>query len=362
MKNNGMGRRVFSMFTGVGGFELGLGERFEPIGFSEFDKYASELLKDKWPNVKNWGDATKIEADLLPDFDMLCGGFPCQAFSVAGRRKGFEDTRGTLFFDVARIIEAKKPRIVFLENVKGLLNHDEGSTFRTIIRTLGELGYYVEWMVLNSKFHGVPQNRERVFIIGSLGGERRQQILPFRETTQSTDEEHKIERIDDQSESTRDKESDRVYNPEGVGPTLTKGGAKEMKFQVSNSSPREIGFKKLNTPTLQARDYKGPKIVMTQVHNMQPRSPDRPSLQKNPKAGGSGHLQRDDTAWCIDTANTTAVEFNNKQVRRLTPLECERLQGFPDGWTKEFSDTQRYKMMGNAVTVNVIRAIGEQLQ
>lgn len=161
--------RYFSMFTGIGGFEYGIQKvlsNAECVGYSEIDKYAIQTYERHFPEHKNYGDATKIKADELPDFDMLCGGFPCQAFSIAGKRRGFEDTRGTLFFDVARIIEVKRPKIVFLENVKGLLNHNKGETFRVIIQTLSELGYDVQWMVLNSKFFGVPQNRERVFIIG----------------------------------------------------------------------------------------------------------------------------------------------------------------------------------------------------
>ena len=303
--------RYFSMFTGVGGFELGIesanndkfntesqnnneriesdtstsdGERrrtcsdgFECIGFSEIDKYANQLLAKRFPNIPNFGDCTKIEADKLPDFDMLCGGFPCQSFSIAGKRRGFQDTRGTMFFHIARILEVKRPKIVWLENVKGLLNHDKGETFRVIIQTLSELGYDVQWMVLNSKFFGVPQNRERVFIIGSSRGTSRPEILPFREVT---GENMQINQMNNPSHSYY-----RLFNPTGIAPA----------FRSSNGN-------------------KVAKIA-------------EPSMK----------------------------------VRRLTPTECERLQGFPDGWTEGFSDTQRYKMMGNAVTVNVIKAIAERL-
>ena len=201
--------RYFSMFTGVGGFELGFEtanalskatwnesrrneensrsikpellapKQFTCIGMSEFNKYSSQVLKYRFPNIKNWGDCTKIKPEDLPDFDMLCGGFPCQAFSIAGKRRGFEDIRGTMFFEVARILKVKRPKTILLENVKGLLNHDKGKTFRVILQTLDELGYEVQWMVLNSKFFGVPQNRERVLIIGNLRGECRPEILPF---------------------------------------------------------------------------------------------------------------------------------------------------------------------------------------
>ena len=175
--------RIADLFCSVGGFRLGFEnvnkKRFKTVFANDNDKYAIQTYNKNFG--ENWEatDIRKIKADSIPDFDMLCGGFPCQAFSIAGKRKGFEDTRGTLFFEIARIIKFKKPQIVFLENVKGLLNHNKGQTFSIIIQTLSELGYDVQWMVLNSKFFGVPQNRERVFIIGSLRGTSRSEILPF---------------------------------------------------------------------------------------------------------------------------------------------------------------------------------------
>jgi len=140
--------------------------RFNCVGMSEWDKYSSQVLKYQFPTIKNWGDCTKINPHDLPDFDMLCGGFPCQAFSIAGNRRGFEDTRGTMFFEVARILKVKRPKTVLLENVKGLLNHNKGETFRTITEVLNSLGYIVNYEILNSKNFGVPQNRERVIITG----------------------------------------------------------------------------------------------------------------------------------------------------------------------------------------------------
>ena len=195
--------KYLSLFSGIGTAEMGIEQAYakirqiqqdngndgfqwnteshrsrpEPhcIGFAEIDRFASSIYKYHWPDVRNYGDATKIICDELPDFDFLVGGFPCQAFSIAGKRKGFQDTRGTLFFEIARILESKRPRHFLLENVAGLLSHDNGQTFRTIIATLDEIGYDTEWTVINSKHHGVPQNRERVFIIGhsrnGCGGE-----------------------------------------------------------------------------------------------------------------------------------------------------------------------------------------------
>jgi len=310
------------MFTGVGGFELGFKEagrfrqeeelskqrsggigsepnkrQYTPIGFSEIDKYANELLKNKFPSVKNWGDATEINPSELPDFDMLCGGFPCQAFSIAGKRGGFNDTRGTLFFEITRILKVKRPKTLLLENVKGLLNHEEGKTFRTIIQTLSELGYAIQWMVLNSKFFGVPQNRERVFIIGSLRGEPRPEILPFRQSS---------------------------------------------SFNIKQDAQRN----QIALGLQQSDKHRGSYIIHNVYGGFQEgvRETDISPTIRTPKGGGHLPMIKSDL-----------------KIRRLTPIECERLQGFPDNWTEGFSDTQRYKMMGNAVTVNVIKALAKRI-
>ncbi len=243
------------------------------VGHSEIDPYACQVLRNHYPSVKNYGDITKIKAEELPDFDLLVGGFPCQSFSIAGKRRGFADTRGTLFFDLARILRAKQPRLFLFENVKGLLSHDDGRTFKTIIATITELGYDCQWQVLNSKNHGVPQNRERIFIVGHLRSERRPQVFPITESSRAH-----LEEI-----TTGVSDAQRIYHPRGIGKTLKGLG------------------------------------------------------------GGLGAK--------------TGLYATREGIRRLTPIECERLQGFPDGHTEGFSDTQRYKMLGNAVTVNVIRDI-----
>ena len=172
--------KVFSMFTGIGGFEQGLklsNINHKLIGYSEIDPYAIEVFENHFPGIKNYGDATKITGHELPEFDLLCGGFPCQAFSTAGHRQGFDDTRGKLFFDIARILSLCKPRYLVLENVKGLLTHEEGRTFFRILSVLTEMGYNIEWKIFNSKYHGVPQSRERFFITGFLGEQSRPKVL-----------------------------------------------------------------------------------------------------------------------------------------------------------------------------------------
>lgn len=172
----------FDCFAGVGGFRIPfeiLG--FKCVGFCEIDKHATKLYK-AYHNTENevyYNDATTIIPESMPDFDIFVGGFPCQSFSIAGKRQGFNDIRGTLFFDIARICKVKQPKYVVLENVKGLLNHDNGRTFATILGVLSDIGYSVEWALLNSKHFGVPQNRERVFIVGRLGKTSPGEIFPL---------------------------------------------------------------------------------------------------------------------------------------------------------------------------------------
>lgn len=274
--------KYFSTFTGIGGFELGIGPDAECVGYSEIDKYACQIYQHHFPQHKNYGNITTIDATTLPDFDLFVGGFPCQTFSVAGKRWGFDDTRGTLFFDIARILKEKQPRIFLLENVKGLLSHDSGRTFKTIIATLVELGYDLQWQVLNSKNFGVPQNRERVYIVGYFGGIPKRKVFP-----------------------------------------ITGTGAE-------NNVPRGV--------------YTAHKGRISQGEDG----------QKEVKYTGDAHNEKDRRGPLYKCGAQPII-------RRLTPLECERLQAFPDNWTAGVSDTQRYKTLGNAVTVNVIRDIMEKL-
>jgi len=298
--------KYFSMFSGIGGFEYGIqcafnkqsakieqdrqrGDRAADqvehnvlstsrtaplcIGYSEIDKYAIQIYNKQFKGHKNYGDCTEIKWQDVPDFDLLVGGFPCQSFSIAGKRGGFDDTRGTLFFEIARCLREKQPRLFLIENVKGLLSHDKGNTFLTILTTLDELGYDIQWQVLNSKNFGVPQNRERVFIIGHLRGTSRPEVFPIGGT------------------NTKDNETDTIGVP---------------------------------------------------LRN----------LNRNGKTWDKNHFFTAQTS----TGCKNGI-IKDSKIRRLTPTECERLQGFPDGWTEGISDTQRYKCLGNAVTTNVIETI-----
>lgn len=385
------------MFAGVGGFDLGLQRQgHKCVGYSEIDKYATYVYRYNFgTEVMNYGNATNINPDELPDFDLLCGGFPCQAFSVAGKRKGFEDTRGTLFFEIARIARAKRLRYLFLENVKGLLNHDQGKTFGVILQTLDELGYDVQWQVLNSKFHGVPQNRERVFIIASLRGRSPPEIFPFGSASGIPDQRNSEEQtanalqhpghsggnyrgmnmIVQLNQPTHS--NDRVYSPHGLSPTLnTMQGGNRQPFVMACLTPDRLE-KRQN-----GRRFKNPEEPMFTVNTQ-----DRHGVMFIPEATRKGYA----VAKPGDSINLSCLSSKTRRgrvgkqiaqtidtgmqqytmqgisIRRLTPLECERLQGFPDNWTQygiddsgktvEISDTQRYRQMGNAVTVNVIEAI-----
>ena len=179
--------KFFDMFAGIGGFRSGLEAigGFECVGYCEIDKYAKQAYEAMYDTGGElyFDDARKIVPEQLPDFDLLVGGFPCQSFSIAGARQGFDDTRGTLFFEIARIASVKKPKYLYLENVPGLLNHDSGKTFETILRTLDDLGYDVCWQVLNSKNFGVPQSRNRVFIIGYNREKCAGEVLSFTQTS-----------------------------------------------------------------------------------------------------------------------------------------------------------------------------------
>jgi len=308
--------KYFSMFSGIGGFECGIEKAdtetsFECVGYSEIDNYAVKIYEKHYPNHINYGDARLINTKDLPNFELLVGGFPCQAFSLAGKRKGFNDTRGTLFFEIARVLKDKRPPYFLLENVKGILSHNKGKTFQVILGVLSELGYNVEWQVLNSAHFGVPQKRERVFIKGYSRRKCGSEILSLPRTSTETDEGVKLKQLN------------KIIKPLKIA-TATKKGYDEA-FPCDGV--------RLDYPN---------------------GSTGRGRVQKN-LAG---------TLSCGGNWGTVDQDF---LIRRLTPVECERLQGFSDDWTKWgkdgelISDTQRYKCLGNAVTTNVVTEIIEEM-
>lgn len=216
-----MGKQLtfFDVFSGIGGFKIGL-ERagFKSVGFCDNNKYAVELYKAYFNTEKElyFDDVTTINTNELPDFDILCAGFPCQPFSISGKRQGFQDTRGTMFFEIAQILKAKKPKYFILENVRGLLNHDRGRTFSTIIKTLTDIGYSVQWQLLNSKFFGVPQNRERVYIVGCIRKGCPPKIFPINGIAQE-----KVKNISKYPFLKRTSQANASYSPDGIMGCLT---------------------------------------------------------------------------------------------------------------------------------------------
>ena len=310
-----MGLKFFDLFAGVGGFRLGM-ERagHECIGSCEWDKHARETYKKNFGSYPEYDDAKDLHPQSLPYFDVLCAGFPCQAFSIAGKRLGFEDTRGTIFFEIARIAKEKRPPYLFLENVRGLLSHDKGRTFDTIISTLDEMGYDAEWQVLNSKYF-VPQNRERIFIIGHLRDRSSRKVFPLGDYDQQTTK--KIKRVGGYSQCSA------VYDTDGLSPTIS---ACTHGYAIGNISVKDTTM-----------------VYMSNINaNMKQR------------------IQERTESWTLGTGTDFGIR-EGMRIRRLTPKECERLQGFPDNWTIG-SDTQRYKQCGNAVTVDVVEYIAKELR
>lgn len=394
-----------SLFTGIGGFDLALKRAGqEIIGACEIDEYARRVYARHFPKVPIHRNATELDPRELPDFDGIVAGFPCQAFSVAGKRLGFEESRGTLFFEIARIAKQKRPRYLLLENVKGLINHDGGKTFANILATLDELGYDAQWQVLNSKYF-VPQNRERIFIVGYLRGTGRPQVFPVSGNDKEDAGESRLDTV-----KGSDRDSYRIYGTEGPSRTLRAhpGGMGKMtgvyavtkdhnklrdlgnvancidsnyfkgqdnhgqRTLVAKDHPKHEQFTKHNGSRFYDVEHPGPTVMADngtgsriKIEVKPVLTPDRPVKRQN------GRRVKDDgeESFTLTAQDKHGVMFEGveKTVRRLTPKECERLQGFPDDYTKygvegdEISDTQRYKMCGNAVTVNVIEFILRKL-
>ena len=338
--------KILSLFSGIGGFDLAAKNMgWEIIGACEIDRYARAIYTRHFPGVKIYKDATKIKAEELPDFDIICAGFPCQTFSAAGKRLGFEESRGTLFFEIARIARQKRPRLLLLENVKGLLSHDRGKTFAVILSTLDELGYDAQWQMLNSKYW-VPQNRERIFIVGHLRGTPRPQVFPFREISELYTEQKKFPTV---------RALTAGGNSGGLHSQMTI-----LYHQKSKTQSARIYDKKGISPTLGiGHTMQSPNVAIPVI------TPNRKKSRQN----GRRFKTDGEPAFTITTQESHGI-FDGKLMRRLTPKECERLQGFPDDYTKygiekgktvEISDTQRYKCIGNAITVPVVQEIMRKL-
>ena len=363
---------ILDLFSGIGGFSLGVektGIEINKHYFSDIDKYANKTYKRRFPNATELGSIESVSYKKLKGekIDLLTGGFPCQAFSIAGKRRGFKDTRGTLFFEIARILEdyiknGKPIPCILLENVKGLLSHDNKRTFITIYKILADLNYTLECQVVNTRWF-LPQNRERIFIFGRYNGRRSgRKVFPIGKNDikagskeinivghsgtggqrgdihsidgimfclSATDYKQPKQVLKQIGNLGKDNQANRVYNTNGVSKTITDGGGGGAKTGLY-----DVTFK---------------------TYGILPES-DKPKgnwLPRERVLESNNGLSR-----AISTSQSQQPYYtDNTKIRRLTPIECERLQGFPDGWTDEQSDTQRYKQLGNAVSVPVIEAI-----
>ena len=295
------------LFAGIGGIRLGF-EKFkgECVFTSEWDKYSQITYQANFGDEPN-GDITKTDVKDIPKHDILLAGFPCQPFSNAGLKQGFDDTRGTLFFDVARIIEHRKPSMILLENVKGFVNHDKGRTMKIVKETLEELGYNVFYKVLNARDFGIPQNRERIYIVGM--NKKKLGSIGFKFPQPS----YKPTKVGDILES----KVDEKYT---LSNKLWQGHKRRLKEHREKGNG--FGYSLFNqnsryTSTISARYYKDGSEIL--------------------------------------------IEQKNKNPRKLTPREAARLQGFPERFKIPVSDTQAYRQFGNSVAVPVVSAIAKEM-
>lgn len=408
-----MSIKYLDMYSGIGGFRSALDEvgGFECVGYCEIDKFAKQAYETLYDTKGEmyFEDARNICPDDLPDIDLICAGFPCQSFSLAGKQRGFDDTRGTLFFEVARVAAAKRPALLYLENVQNLLSHDKGWTFETILDVLDDIGYDVSWTVLNSANFGVPQSRNRVFITGFLRGRCAGEIFAFSQANPKTLKQRLPGR-----------EGNRVYDSNGLAITLTSSaggfGGRTGLYILPIKSKTKIGYQfahsgdsintaYANTDTRRGRVGKGiahtettTATLAVYLIDMNP-SPQLTELARcitarqdsgisNRKGEHSAVLVivKEITPDEIKELNGIKAEESNTDktagviilsdeednqyigyIRKLTPRECWRLQGFTDEQFNKvkaigMSDSQLYKMAGNAVTVPAVFAISRELK
>lgn len=351
--------RYLSLFSGVGGFDLGFDRAgMECAGQVEYDEKARAVLARHWPDVKRMNDVREVKGDEFGAIDVICGGFPCQDVSVAGRRAGLAGERSGLWFEFHRIIDRVKPGWVVIENVPGLLSSHGGRDFAVILRGLVECGYGVAWRILDAQYFGVPQRRRRVFIVGSLGDGRAAEILFERES--GGGDSPKVGRSGQDvayplraSPSHSGDKGDGGINTTLIPHVMAHGQANaeivkdgEPSLTLNHEVPIVTTFNGY-TGGPDDNDAQGGHLVLAMT---------RRQLQN----GQIGSV----TTWpslmadTDGTGNMAPHVASFLGVRRLTPTECERLQGFPDGHTAGQSDVVRYRQMGNAVAVPVAKWLG----
>ena len=402
--------KVGSLFSGVGGFDLGLERSGHEIVWQvEYDKQARSILRKHWPDVKMYNDVQQVggkdgEAgrDVLEEVDLICGGFPCQDLSVAGHRRGLDGSKSGLWYEFYRILKECRPKYCLVENVRGLFSSNKGRDMEVLVRGLEELGYQWQYRILDSQYFGVPQRRRRVFIVGYLGEGCQPQVLLESESLPwhpATSREEGQGSAGDAGCS--DEDSGRtLYRGEGFSSYREDDLAAPLRASQSKQADTDLvvarctGYAKYKmedemkaSSPLRARHNEATDLVVAfQPGNLTRKAGANPSSEVFPTLGAA---TLGDQAPHVATHQKVAPTLNSSGAgtsrpggqgaepgfyissdapRRLTPRECERLQGFPDDWTrlddtgKEMADGPRYRMMGNAVTVNVAEFIGAQLK
>jgi DNA (cytosine-5)-methyltransferase 1 len=362
--------KVGSLFTGIGGFDLGL-ERagMKVVWQAEKDKHARSVLRRHWPDVRLYEDVKHVGSDS-ETVDLICGGFPCTDVSTAGKRAGLAGEQSGLWFEFLRILREVKPEWVVIENVPGLLSSNSGRDFAVILHGLGECGYKSGWRILDAQYWGVAQRRRRLFIVGNLRDGRAAEVLfernggewntPTRkEAGQGIAAPLKASPPNRRNGGSNPTDGGFAlvgmaeYSP-GVGTLRAKGG------DAGGGSETLVIYdlQQITSMTNQSNPKPGdPAPTLTPQQRMSVVSSFNPRGFTN-NGNLSGALQSSGKGWALNQQNPV---FTPSGVRRLTPVECERLQGFPDDWTAGQSDTQRYKELGNAVCVGVAHDLGERI-
>jgi len=307
--------RFIDLFAGIGGFRIGL-ERLggKCVFSSEIDKHAAATYERNF-GEKPSGDITKIDAAEVPDHDVLCGGFPCQPFSMSGKQLGFEDARGTLFFEVMRLVNAKRPKVVFLENVANYVRHHGGKTLERTVGMLEESGYATKWSVLNASDYGVPQARKRLYIVG-IRKDRAKLEFRFPEPSGKRVKLKDILLSNGVADSVRIERDDIKITKTDIAKTLERRPNKPVQIGIINKGGQ------------------GERIYSIEGH----------AITLSAYGGGA--------------AAKTGAYLVEDVVRKLHPEECRRLMGFPEGYQVDPRSQQAYKQFGNAVVADVIEAIG----
>ena len=350
---------LLDLFSGIGGFHLGLqrsGFEVESY-FSEIDKHAIQVYQNNFKEAKYVGSVKDVYGGDLPKIDAITFGSPCQDFSLAGKRKGMDGERSSLISEAIRLINECRPRFFIWENVKGTFSSNNGSDFAAILQAFANIGgYRLEWQLLNTKWF-LPQNRERIYLVGYLGKGSKGQIFPI--GSNDTEVNASIDRGNTCTLTAR-------YTAVGTGSYINElykvSSATKKGYEIARKGD-SINLSVPTSKTRRGRVGKGQAQTLDTHCNQAVIGDFR---------NDEGYRERKDGDSPTINSNNTKSETGGtpiivNKIRRLTPIECERLQGFPDNWTKygtkgEISDSQRYKMCGNAVTVDVVKAVAEKIK